>query len=204
MRRIIGVVGVGVIVGGVLIQAQSPATIKISIKGSNAYGTPVNAPVTTALLVSTTKWDQLSGKGPTGAVVAIGDATAVLSTAALDCSGIFTAPPPAGDGAFTIFAGAILPFPDSADWTKTALGAALADAGGADTRQPIQRFGIIVQQNGKQAFSKDAVDPKNGELVFARTAGQWTSQLSLRDSKVQVEGTVPLTAASPKRARATC
>lgn len=197
MTRTSVLLALAALTGGALLQAQSPASLKISIKGSATYASQVDAPLATALLVATTRWDKLAGSGPGGAA-AVGDATAVLSTTAIDCAGVFTAPPPDGDAAVTVFAGAILLFPDKADWTKTTLGAALTDPAAADARVPVQRFAITVMNNKKGVFSKDAVDAKNGELVFARTGGTWTAQLSVRDSKVQATGTVPLKLCPPE------
>jgi hypothetical protein len=175
--------------------AATPAspTIKLFIKGSAHYATPADAPVKSALLVATSKWENMLGTSPQGVKMFSGDVVVVLSSRTLDCTSVFERHDKIPNSDFDIAAGQVVIYPATDDFQNTPMGRLLADTSAAEGRVVFEPFGIDMFSSAKRVFSKDKVKHGEAQVVLTRDASGWKAQVTVRDSRVTVDGTVPLT-----------
>lgn len=173
--------------------AAATPTVKLFIKGSAAYATPADAPVKSALLTATSKWENMVGTNPQGITMSSGDVVVVLSSRILDCTSVFERATKIPDSDFDIVAGQAVVYPAADHWQGTPFGRLLADTASAEGRAVLDQFGVDVFASTKRVFSKDKVKPGEAQVILTRDADGWTAQVSVRDSRVTVDGTVPVT-----------
>lgn len=173
--------------------APASPTIKLFIKGSARYATPADAPVASALLIPTSKWENMVGTNPQGIKMSSGDIVIVLSSRTLDCTSVFQRHDRIPDSDFDIAAGQVVIYPATDDFQSTAIGRLLADTSAAEGRVEFDPFGIDMFASAKRVYSKDKVKRGEAQVVLTRDASGWKAQVTVRDSRVTVDGTVPLT-----------
>lgn len=182
--------------------APPSPTIKLFIKGSASYATPGDAPVPSALLVVTSRWDNMASTSVQGIKMSSGEVVIVLSSRTLDCTSVFQRHDRIPDSDFDIAAGQAVVYPATDDWQSTPMGRLLADTSAAERRAEFEPLGIDMFASAKRVFSKDKVKRGEAQVVLTRDASGWQAQVTVRDSRVTVNGTVPLTLC-PVAARAT-